>query len=192
MQRSKLAQATDPEMADKHSGDRPYRRHRPSRMTREQFVRVFGGVYEHSPWIAEATFDRGLQAHHDTVAGLAAAMAQVVDDADSARRLHLLRAHPDLAGALARRGKTTASSAAEQTGAGLDQCSDEEYARFGELNRRYRERFGFPFIVAVKGLRRAEILGLFERRIGHGRERELAEALTQVHRIAELRLLEID
>ncbi len=179
-------------MTDKHSGDRPYRRHRPSRMTREQFVRVFGGVYEHSPWIAEATFDRGLQAQHDTAAGLAAAMARVVADADNARKLDLLRAHPDLAGALARRGTTTASSAAEQTGAGLDQCSDEEHARFGELNRRYRERFGFPFIVAVKGLRRAEILRLFERRLGQGRERELAEALRQVHRIAALRLLEID
>lgn len=160
----------------------------PSRLPRDEFLEVFGGVYEHSPWIAERVHDAGLTAEHDCPDGLHAAMAAVVDAAGTERKLALLRAHPDLAGRLALRGALTADSTAEQASAGLDQCTPEEFARFQRLNTAYREKFGFPFILAVKGLRRADILAEFERRLGNDPRKEFATALSEVHKIALLRL----
>ena len=100
----------------------------------------------------------------------------------------LLRAHPDLAGKLAVEGELTAESTSEQAGAGLERCSPEEFEEFQRLNDAYTARFGFPFILAVKGYDRAGILAAFRRRVGHDRATELREALDQVHRIARLRL----
>jgi 2-oxo-4-hydroxy-4-carboxy-5-ureidoimidazoline decarboxylase len=104
------------------------------------------------------------------------------------RQLALIRAHPDLAGRLARAGALTAESTVEQRGAGLDRCSDEEFARFTALNDTYKARFGFPFIMAVKGRTRAEILAAFERRVANGPEAEFGTALDEIDRIALLRL----
>lgn len=161
---------------------------RPSTLDRAAFVETYGGIYEHSPWVAEAVYDAGIGPGDDTAAALAGRMGQVVDAADGDARLTLLRAHPELAGRLATAGGLTAESTAEQASAGLGHCTPEEFAEFHSLNARYTARFGFPFIVAVRGLSRRDILGTFRDRAGNDRETELAAALQQVHRIARLRL----
>jgi OHCU decarboxylase len=160
----------------------------PRGMSRAAFLAAYGPVYEHSPWIAEAVFGTGLTEEHDTAEGLQAAMAVAVEAAPRDRLLALLRAHPDLAGRLAMRGELTPQSAAEQAGAGLGDCSPAEFARFTALNEAYQARFGFPFIIAVKGRSRAEILAAFERRIGQDATAEFRTALDEVHKIALLRL----
>ena len=153
--------------------------------TREAFVGHLGGVFEHSPWVAERAHDRRPFATRDA---LHAAMVAAVEEAGPERQLALLRAHPELAGRAVVRGEMTEHSKEEQGGSGLLDCSPEEFARLQELNRAYGERFGFPFIVAVRGLDRAAIIAAFERRLGNTREAEMAEALRQVTRIAGLRL----
>lgn len=161
---------------------------RPSSLDRTAFVETYGGIYEHSPWVAETVYDAGVGPADDTAAALAGRMAQVVDAADGDAKLALLRAHPELAGRLAMAGSLTADSTAEQASAGLDRCTPEEFAEFHALNERYTARFGFPFIVAVRGLSRQDILDAFRSRAGNDREIEFATALQQVHRIARLRL----
>ena len=160
----------------------------PSRMTRAEFIETFGHVFEHSAWVAERTWERGQDELWNTAEGLHGAMASAVDAASDDEKLDLLQAHPDLAGRLAVGGDLTEESRREQSSAGLDQCSPVEYQRFQELNTAYRERFAFPFVMAVKGSSRAEILAAFERRFGNDRERELATALDEVKKIALLRL----
>jgi urate oxidase len=163
----------------------------PSRLDRAAFLARFAGVWEHSPWIAERTFDRGLTAAEDSAEGLHAAMVAVLHAADDAARLALVNAHPDLAGRLAAAGRLTAESTGEQASAGLDRLTDAEREAFTALNEAYRARFGFPFIMAVKGRSKDEIRAAFERRIGHDRATELAEAIAQVERIALLRLKDL-
>jgi len=113
----------------------------------------------------------------------------VVETAGDQRQLDLLRAHPDLAGKLALDGGLTKESTSEQAGAGLDQCTPDEFARFKSLNDVYTAKFGFPFILAVAGYGRHEILEIFERRVGNDVAIEMREALDQVHRIALFRLI---
>ncbi len=168
-----------------------FARTRPTALSRQDFLDSFAPIYEHSAWIAERVFDGGLNDGHDTVERLHAAMVAIVAAADRAAQLALLRAHPDLAGKLAITGNLTESSHSEQAGSGLADCSPEEFRRFQELNERYKEKFGFPFILAVKGRQRAEILEAFEERVENSPEQEFATALEQVHSIALLRLLEI-
>lgn len=161
---------------------------RPRALDRASFVAAFGAIYEDSPWIAEAVFARGLGPAEDTAEGLHDAMRRAVEAAPRQRKLALLCAHPDLAGRLAVGGELTAHSTAEQASAGLDACSPDEFARFQELNSAYRRKFGFPFIMAVKGRQRVEILAAFERRLDNDADREFATALEEVHKIALLRL----
>jgi 2-oxo-4-hydroxy-4-carboxy-5-ureidoimidazoline decarboxylase len=163
----------------------------PSGLDRTQFVALYGRVYEHSPWIAEAAWSLGLTPRHDTVEGLHQALAAIVDAAAHERQLALLNAHPDLAGRLAVRGELTAESTSEQAGAGLDKCSPDEFRRFTDLNEAYRRKFPFPFIMAVKGKSRAEILEAFERRIHHDESVEFRTAVAEVHKIALLRLRDL-
>jgi 2-oxo-4-hydroxy-4-carboxy-5-ureidoimidazoline decarboxylase len=160
----------------------------PRRMAEADFVARFGNVYEHSPRIAEAVHRRGLGPAEDTPEGLAAAMAAVLDAAADDAKLALIRAHPDLAGRAAIGGDLTDASKSEQAGAGLDRCTPEEYRRFQELNEAYKAKFGFPFILAVVGRTRHDILAAFEARIGNDCDAELRTALEQIHRIARLRL----
>lgn len=163
----------------------------PSRMPRALFVERFGGVFEHSPWIAEAVWDSGLTPEQDSAAGLAEAMARVLRAADAERQMGVIHAHPDLAGRLAQARLLTAESAQEQASAGLDALTMEEKAHFAALNAAYMARFGFVFIMAIRGRSKDEILAAFERRLGHSVEEERAEALAQVERIARLRLEQI-
>lgn len=164
---------------------------KPSAMDAAAFVKAFGGIFEHSPWIAEGAWAAGIGPTGDTADGLHAALCQVFRAADAERRRGVLLAHPDLAGRLAVRGELTPESTAEQASAGLDRCTPEEFRRFTELNDAYKARFGFPFIMAVKGRSRAEILEAFERRVHNGAEEEFATACAQVERIALLRLKDL-
>lgn len=157
---------------------------------REAFVARFGGVFEHSPWVAERAFDRA------AATGLAAgnvhsALCQAFRTALPREKLAVLRAHPDLAGKLAVAGKLTADSTAEQASAGLDRLTSEEHQRFTALNEAYTKKFGFPFIIAVKGLNKAQILAAFESRIDNSPEEEFETACAQVEKIARLRLQSI-
>ena len=155
---------------------------------RGDFLTRFGGVFEHSPFIAERALDAGTVSLPLTAGGVHAALTDVFRKASPAEQLGVLRAHPDLAGKLAIAGGLTEDSRREQAGAGLDRLTPAEHARFTELNTSYTEKFGFPFIIAVKGLNKDDILAAFEARIGNTAGREFETAKTQVERIALLRL----
>jgi 2-oxo-4-hydroxy-4-carboxy-5-ureidoimidazoline decarboxylase len=155
------------------------------RLDRARFVELLGAVFEHTPWVAEQAFDAG---PFHTIEALHEAMVDAMRRAPRERQLALIRAHPDLAGRAAIAGELSAASSAEQAGAGLDQCTPAEFARFQKLNDRYKEKFRFPFILAVKGRSRAEILAAFEQRLDNPPEAEFDEALNQIARIARFRL----
>ncbi|QND47873.1 2-oxo-4-hydroxy-4-carboxy-5-ureidoimidazoline decarboxylase [Rhizobium lusitanum] len=157
-------------------------------VSRDKFVARFGGVFEHSPFIAERAYDAGPVAEPLTSGGVHVALAAIFRAASADERLGVLRAHPDLAGRLAIAGGLTEDSRKEQAGAGLDRLSPEEHARFTELNTAYVTKFGFPFIIAVKGLGKDDILAAFETRIGNDRDAEFTTATAQVEKIALLRL----
>ncbi len=160
----------------------------PRSLARADFIATFGGIFEHSPWIAEAAFDAGLPSTADSAAGLHRALCAVLRTAPRDRQKALIEAHPDLAGRLALAGKLTADSNREQALAGLDALTEDELARFTGLNDAYKDKFGFPFIMAVKGRDKSEILAAFERRLDNDAQAEFAEALSQIERIALLRL----
>ncbi|HEY7766063.1 MAG TPA: 2-oxo-4-hydroxy-4-carboxy-5-ureidoimidazoline decarboxylase [Aestuariivirgaceae bacterium] len=151
-------------------------------MARQDFIARFGGIAEHSPWVAEAA--AGMRPFHD-MAAVVSAFETAVRAAPRARRLELLRAHPDLAG---RAKEITQASRREQQGAGLDTLTAEEFARFTSLNRRYRSAFGFPFIFAVRGATKHQILESFERRIENSPDAEFKTALDNVCAILRFRL----
>ena len=161
---------------------------RPSRMSQADFVGRFGGIFEHSQWIAERAFELELGAAHDSAGGLHNALCRVFRAASEKERLGVLAAHPDLAGKLAAAKRLTAESTMEQASAGLDALTDNERELFSKLNAAYVTTFGFPFIIAVRGRTKDEILAAFETRIGNDRNTEFATACRQVERIALLRL----
>jgi OHCU decarboxylase len=160
---------------------------RPSALSHARFLARFGPVYEGSPWVAEGVWPAVEAGRLDEREALAAAMRAVVDAAPSDRKLKLIRAHPELAS----RTKMAEASVKEQSGAGLDQCSPQEIEAFQRFNDAYNARFGFPFIVAVKGLTRVDILAAFETRLGADPEMEFDTAIAQIHRIAGFRLAEL-
>ena len=156
----------------------------------EEALRLLDGLYEHSPWIAEAAL-----AHRpfNSLPALKHAMARIVADAGAQAQLELIRAHPELAGKAMVSQTLTAESTHEQSKAGLTDCTPQEFARIQELNARYNAKFGFPFILAVRGprgtgLRKRQIIDSFERRLDHPVDFEQAECLRNIHRIVELRL----
>ena len=157
-------------------------------MSRDDYVARFGGVFEHSPWIAERAYDAGGLQETPTAEGVHVALVGQFRAASASEQLGVLRAHPDLAGKLAIAGDLTEESRNEQAGAGLDRLSPEEHRRFTALNTAYTDKFGFPFIIAVKGLTKDDILAAFESRIDNTPEQEFETALRQVERIALLRL----
>ena len=157
-------------------------------MDKQAFLETFAGVFEHSPWITEKVWARGLDEQHDTAAGLHQAFCQVIQESGQQAQTDLLRAHPDLAVGIAGKDSLTEASRKEQQGAGLDQCSAEEFSAFQQLNETYRERFGFPFIMAVKGHQRRGILETFRHRIKSNPDDEFQTALEQVMRIGLFRI----
>jgi len=156
-----------------------------NRFGRDEFRRLLGEVFEHSPWVAERAFDTRPFA---SVEALHAAMVAAVRRASREEQLALIRAHPDLAGKAARASAMSATSVAEQSSAGLDRLTDEEYARFERLNDAYREKFGFPFIIAVRRHDKHAIFAAFETRLRNGHDDEVQAALAQIAEIARLRL----
>ncbi len=181
--------ATRSQIADHWRQTHPHqRRDRPHLMERAAFVARFGGIFEHSPWIAERAYDLELGPAHDTAAGLHNALARIFRNATEAERLAVLQAHPDLAGKLAQARRLTEASTSEQASAGLDALTDQERASFTALNAAYMNKHGFPFIIAVRDNTKDSILAAFHRRLDHDRETEFATACAQVERIAELRL----
>ena len=147
----------------------------------EQFLAALGGIFEDSPWVAEQVW--GLRPF-PSVESLRSAMATSVAKAGSEQQLTLLRAHPDLGA----RARMSDASQSEQAGAGLDSLNPEEFGRLTKLNAEYKNRFGFPFLYAVKGSTKHDILRALEQRIHNEREAEFQEALRQVYRIASFRL----
>ncbi|MGI4765776.1 MAG: allantoinase PuuE [Janthinobacterium lividum] len=162
--------------------------YRPSRMGEALFVEVFGDVFEHNPEIARAAQRAGLGPDEDSAEGLHAAMVRVMRALPDGQKRALLDSHPDLAGRLALAKGLTAESTSEQAGAGLDRLTAAELSRFTELNDGYRERFGFPFIMAVKGRSKDEVLAGYVERLRNEKGAELVRALAEVERIALLRL----
>ena len=155
-------------------------------MNAQDFVSRYGDIYEHSPWVAEEA--AGIVGDDVDLDTLARIMADCVDNSSRQRRLDLIRAHPDLAGRASISGALTPDSSAEQASAGLEHCSAEEFERFQSLNTAYRDKFGFPFVMAVRDSSRAEILAAFERRLANDRDTEFETAIAEIHRIARLRL----
>lgn len=162
--------------------------YKPSRMALPLFLELYGDIFEHTPQIAERAHRAGLTSSEDTASGLHAALVKAMRAMDKGEKLKLIRAHPDLAGRLAVAKQLTADSTREQSSAGLDRLTPDELKRFTEINDAYRSKFGFPFIMAVKGASKEQILAGFEQRIGNSVEAETETALSQIERIAALRL----
>ena len=164
---------------------------KPTALSRDDFVSLFGGVYEHSPWVAEQVFDAGLDESFNDADVLAAAMAKVVARQDEQTKLDLINAHRDLARKAAVRGELTASSTSEQARAGLNECSPEEFEKFQTYNAAYKDKFGFPFIKAVRNSNRFEILKGFESRLENDQATEFETALSEIDKIAAFRLQDL-
>jgi 2-oxo-4-hydroxy-4-carboxy-5-ureidoimidazoline decarboxylase len=152
-------------------------------LERAKFVSAIGWVFEHSPWVAERAW---MMRPFADAQALHWAMAEQVERALPEEQLALLRAHPDLG----TRARVSEASGAEQAGAGLDQLTPAEFERLRGLNEAYHDKFGFPFLFAVKGSTKHDILDALERRVRSSREEEYQVALDQVYRIARFRLEE--
>ncbi|HEY9011682.1 MAG TPA: allantoinase PuuE, partial [Devosia sp.] len=192
-QKGKVWIAKRIDIAEHWLREHPYveQENRPSTLALDDFTALFGGIFEHSEWIAERAHRRELGPAHDTATGLHAVMCQVFRSASEEERLGVLRAHPDLAGKLAAAKRLTEASTEEQASAGLDALTDAEREKFTALNEAYTQKFGFPFIIAVRDHTKRQILAAFEKRLANDRETEFATACRQVERIAELRLKQV-
>jgi OHCU decarboxylase len=161
-----------------------------NRMTAGEATNLLGGIFEHSPWIVEATW---AQAPFDSINALHAALVQTVANAGEARQLALIRAHPDLVGRAARAGTLTRESTGEQRAAGLgpDDLTADDVERFTRHNAEYQERFGFPFVICARENRKASILAGFEARLANDEATERETALREIGRIAWYRLADL-
>jgi 2-oxo-4-hydroxy-4-carboxy-5-ureidoimidazoline decarboxylase len=157
-------------------------------LTQAEFVRSFGGVFEHSPWVAERTWPARPFHNSDD---LHRAFCETVRGASAGEHLALIRAHPDLVGRAARDGTLTPASAGEQASAGLSKLAPAEIQQFEDYNRRYRERFGFPFVICARLNRKEAILRGFEQRLENSLAEEIAIALDEIFKIARFRLQDL-
>ena len=184
--------ATREQIADHWMQTHPHKRfNRPSKMNREDFIDLYGGIFEHSAWIADNAYDYELSYAHDTATGLHNALCRAFRSAPKELRLKVLRSHPDLAGKLAQAKRLTSESTSEQASAGMDSLTDNERKIFTQLNLTYVKKHGFPFIIAVRDHNKASILSAFKTRINNDDDTEFLEACKQVERIAEFRLMDI-
>jgi 2-oxo-4-hydroxy-4-carboxy-5-ureidoimidazoline decarboxylase len=151
----------------------------------EDFVNRLRGIYEHSDWVPRRILKQRPFPNRED---LQTALRVVVENSGDGEKLALIRAHPDLAGKLARAGVLTAESTREQAGLGLDRLSDDAYENFSKLNQAYQDRFGFPFIICARLTTQAGVLDSFAARLLHSKEIEIQTALVQIHEIARLRL----
>ncbi|MDB4191543.1 allantoinase PuuE [Amylibacter sp.] len=184
--------ASREQIADHWMQTHPHKRfNRPSKMNRENFIDLYGGIFEHSAWIADNAYDYELSYAHDTATGLHNALCRAFRSAPKELRLKVLRAHPDLAGKLAQAKRLTSESTSEQASAGMDSLTDNERKIFTQLNLTYVKKHGFPFIIAVRDHNKASILSAFKTRINNDGDTEFLEACKQVEKIAEFRLMDI-
>jgi 2-oxo-4-hydroxy-4-carboxy-5-ureidoimidazoline decarboxylase len=158
-----------------------------NQMDRDAFVAVCGPLFEHSPWIAERTWSMRPFASIDALhrASCETMLAATVDE-----QVKLIASHPDLVGRLAREGRLTRESTSEQAAAGLDQLAAEEVEQFDSYNRKYRSRFGFPFVICARENKKAAILAAFPVRLNNTREKEIQTAMNEIAKIARLRLID--
>lgn len=157
-------------------------------LSRDEFIRIVGPVFEHSPWIAEGTWTKRPFA---SVEALHAALCEAVRGAGEEKQLVLIRAHPDLVGKLALAGQLTKESTGEQASAGLDRLTPEEVELFQQNNAAYKEKFGFPFVICARLNKKEAILNGFKVRLQNSREQEIQAALGEIFKIAELRLRDL-
>lgn len=157
-------------------------------LDKDEFVQTLGAVFEYSPWVAELVFPAR---PFTSIDDLHQKMRAEVKRASVEQQQQLILSHPELAGREAHDGELTDDSKNEQAGAGLDRCSADELARLLSLNAQYREQFGFPFIIAVKGLTRYDIMDAMERRLQHARDAEFATCLDEIGKIAYFRLRQL-
>lgn len=154
----------------------------------EEFVRLIGPVFEHSPWIAERTCAKR---PFGSVQAIYEALCQTVRQAAPQEQVNLIQAHPDLVGRAALAGTLTPASNSEQASAGLNRLTQEEITTFQDFNQSYRERFGFPFVICARLNKKEAILNAFPTRLRHSREEEVRAALDEIYKIAYLRLKDI-
>ena len=159
-----------------------------NKLSRIEFVEIFANIFEKTEWIAERLYN---QKSFNNFEDLCTKMLRIFEIASKETQLKILRAHPDLANKVAV-NLLTKNSRAEQSNAGLDQCSEEEFNEFKDLNKKYKRKFGFPLIIAVKSKNKIEILSEFKKRILNSVDNEFNEAIIQVGKIANLRLNEIN
>lgn len=156
-----------------------------NQMPTQQFIESLGSIFEHSPWVAEAAFDLR---PFESIAQLHTAMVSIVDQSLPEQRMTLIRNHPELAGEEASAGTLTSDSLKEQSGAGLDQCTAEEFARLNELNLAYQQKFEFPFIIAVTGLNKIGIIEALALRLSNALDVEFNTCLAEINKIGKIRL----
>ena len=159
-----------------------------NKLSRSEFVEIFANIFEKTKWIAEKLYN---QKPFDDFKDLCSKMLGIFETAGKETQLKILEAHPDLADKVTV-NLLTSNSRSEQSNAGLDQCSEEEFNEFKNLNKSYRQKYGFPFVIAVKGKNKIEILSEFRKRILNSIDEEFNEAIIQVGKIANLRLNEIN
>lgn len=157
-------------------------------LSRDEFVRVVGPVFEHSPWLAEPTWARR---PFKNVEDLHQALCDAVRKAGEEKQLALIRAHPDLVGRAALAGTLTTASTSEQASAGLDKLTPDEVAAFQKFNQAYREKFGFPFVICARLNKKEAILNGFQTRMNHSRAEEIKAALEEIFKIAAFRLRDV-
>ncbi len=162
---------------------------RANELGQHEFVRVFGPVFEHSPWVAERTWAKR---PFESVEALHRALCGTVSEANPAEQLALIRAHPDLVGRAARAGTLTPASRGEQASAGLERLTAEESTRFQSLNQEYHQKFGLPFVICARLNKQEAILSGFATRLQNSRAQEIETALSEIGKIAWLRLLDLD
>jgi len=159
-----------------------------NKLSRSEFVEIFANIFEKTKWIAEKLYN---QKPFDDFKDLCSKMLGIFETAGKETQLKILEAHPDLADKVTV-NLLTSNSRSEQSNAGLDQCSEEEFNEFKNLNKSYRQKYGFPFVIAVKGKNKIEILSEFRKRILNSVDEEFNEAIIQIGKIANLRLNEIN
>jgi OHCU decarboxylase len=159
-----------------------------NKLGRDAFVRKIGPAFEHSPWIAEMTWQKRPFADLEN---LHRALCETVTNSGEEKQIALIRAHPDLVGKLALVGQLTAESTSEQASAGLNRLSTEEISLFQKQNAAYKKKFGFPFVICARLNKKEAILAGFERRLKNSREQEIKTALEEIFKIAELRLRDL-
>ena len=160
------------------------------KMEGKKIINLLKGIYEHSAWVPEKLLSENIS-EIKTKEELELMMKKIVDNSTETEKLNLIKAHPELGKKLQKKEKLTKFSKEEQKSAGLDQCSDEEFELLTNLNNTYRSKFEFPFILAVKGLNKNQIIDNMKKRMNNCKSAEFETAINEIHKIAQLRIKDL-